>query len=180
MGSVCLSINSTSKPLLGPPTSAAAASTTSSSSSPSSSCRCSLVSFTPMFGSGRLISTSNSNRKSSRQQKQVVCMAPDEEKLTRRNPLDFPIQSPVTTSSLQRCLESLGLCIVPFSPGNSAFAGRSKFCQKNLSCCSAVSSEFTSLSTRFPASHKVAVSFLDTIVRNAIEYDGQPFHSFLH
>ncbi|XP_050217066.1 uncharacterized protein LOC126667953 [Mercurialis annua] len=100
MASACLSINSTSKPLLllPPTTSAAAVASSSSSSSFYSSpscngCRCSLLSFAPMFGSGRLISfASNGNKRSCRRQKQVVCMAPDEEKLTRRNPLDFPIE----------------------------------------------------------------------------------------
>lgn len=91
MASLCLSICSTSKPLVVPHASAAAvASSSSSSSSSCSGCRSSLFFSTPMFGSGCLISsTANTNR--SRRRRGVVCMAPDEEKLTRRNPLDFPI-----------------------------------------------------------------------------------------
>uniref|UniRef100_A0A5B7C2F5 Putative PR domain zinc finger protein 2 n=1 Tax=Davidia involucrata TaxID=16924 RepID=A0A5B7C2F5_DAVIN len=70
-------------------------STSSSYESPSSSssatcCRFSLV-ITPLFVPRRtvMISNYNSNR---RAQRHVVRMAPDEEKLTRRNPLDFPIE----------------------------------------------------------------------------------------
>ncbi|XP_074285313.1 uncharacterized protein LOC141610902 [Silene latifolia] len=72
MASLCLSaINAT--------TGAPMASTSSSSSS--NSLRCCLTSVNPM----RL------HRKTSRRS-QVVCMAPDEEKMTRRSPLDFPIE----------------------------------------------------------------------------------------
>ncbi|KDP33663.1 hypothetical protein JCGZ_07234 [Jatropha curcas] len=93
MASICLSLCSTSKPLVVPPKSAAGVASSSSSSSPSChGCRCSLVFSTPIFGSGRMISSTSSNTSRSRRQKQVVCMAPDEEKLTRRNPLDFPIE----------------------------------------------------------------------------------------
>ncbi|KAL9664587.1 hypothetical protein QQ045_019992 [Rhodiola kirilowii] len=34
-----------------------------------------------------------------RNQSLVVCMAPDEERLTRRNPLDFPIELSVVVES---------------------------------------------------------------------------------
>ncbi|KAG4144226.1 hypothetical protein ERO13_D05G024400v2 [Gossypium hirsutum] len=44
-------------------------------------CRCSLV-----------VSISKSHQLTTRNRLQVVCMAPEEEKLTRRNPLDFPIE----------------------------------------------------------------------------------------
>ncbi|XWS26861.1 hypothetical protein CRYUN_Cryun26dG0066800 [Craigia yunnanensis] len=43
--------------------------------------RCSLVA-----------SVSNGHQRTRRKRPQVVCMAPEEEKLTRRNPLDFPIE----------------------------------------------------------------------------------------
>lgn len=92
MASICLSICSTSKPLVVPPTSSAAIASSSSSSPSCNGCRCSFPFSTPMFGPGRLIySTASINSNRSRRQKQVVCMAPEEEKLTRRNPLDFPI-----------------------------------------------------------------------------------------
>jgi hypothetical protein len=99
MASICLSIP-TLKTLAMPYPSAAASSTPSSSSSSSSSsaaasasgypcrlvrCRFSVVTI-PTFGSRRVV-LSNSGRA----KRQVVRMAPDEEKLTRRNPLDFPI-----------------------------------------------------------------------------------------
>ncbi|OAY53741.1 tau-tubulin kinase 1 [Manihot esculenta] len=93
MASICLSICSTSKPLVVPPTSSAAIASSSSSSPSCNGCRCSFPFSTPMFGPGRLIySTASINSNRSRRQKQVVCMAPEEEKLTRRNPLDFPIE----------------------------------------------------------------------------------------
>ncbi|XP_062148487.1 uncharacterized protein LOC133857293 [Alnus glutinosa] len=98
MASICLSIP-TLKTLAMPYPSAAASSTPSSSSSSSSSsatasgypcrlvrCRFSVVTI-PRFGSRRVV-LSNSGRA----KRQVVRMAPDEEKLTRRNPLDFPIE----------------------------------------------------------------------------------------
>ncbi|MBA0773976.1 hypothetical protein Gotri_009223, partial [Gossypium trilobum] len=44
-------------------------------------CRCSLV-----------VSISKSHKLTMRKRLQVACMAPEEEKLTRRNPLDFPIE----------------------------------------------------------------------------------------
>lgn len=87
MASICLSIPSfKTLAILSP-------SYTSSTSSPSSSsssvghacfvrCRCSI----PMFDSQRVVSTHRLRAK-----RQLVRMAPDEEKLTRRNPLDFPI-----------------------------------------------------------------------------------------
>lgn len=87
MASICLSVPSfKTLAILSP-------SYTSSTSSPSSSsscvghacfvrCRCSI----PMFDSQRVVSTHRLRAK-----RQVVRMAPDEEKLTRRNPLDFPI-----------------------------------------------------------------------------------------
>ncbi|WCJ42455.1 hypothetical protein M5689_023263 [Euphorbia peplus] len=72
MASIGLSICSTSKPLLSPP---------SSFSSRLHSCRSSKL----QFGS---LGVGSSNRR----QNHVVRMAPDEEKLTRRNPLDFPLE----------------------------------------------------------------------------------------
>jgi len=96
MASICLSIP-TLKTLAMPYPSAAASSTPSSSSSSSAAasasgypcrlvrCRFSVVTI-PTFGSRRVV-LSNSGRA----KRQVVRMAPDEEKLTRRNPLDFPI-----------------------------------------------------------------------------------------
>ncbi|XP_044471076.1 coiled-coil domain-containing protein 9-like [Mangifera indica] len=76
----CLSTASTSKTLaIAPPF------RPFSSASMSQSCSCSLVSM-PMFGSNGL------NLNSRRAWRQVVRMAPEEEKLTRRNPLDFPIE----------------------------------------------------------------------------------------
>ncbi|KAK8660103.1 hypothetical protein V6N13_051038 [Hibiscus sabdariffa] len=44
-------------------------------------CRCSLA-----------LSVSNAHKPTRRKRQQLVCMAPEEEKLTRRNPLDFPIE----------------------------------------------------------------------------------------
>ncbi|KAJ4708434.1 lysine-specific demethylase 2A-like [Melia azedarach] len=79
----CLSTASTSKTLAIVPPHVAFRS--SSSVSANHDCSCSLASV-PMFGSNRLILN---NR---RAQRQVVRMAPEEEKLTRRNPLDFPIE----------------------------------------------------------------------------------------
>ncbi|XP_059634970.1 uncharacterized protein LOC132277207 [Cornus florida] len=63
---------------------------TSPSSSSSTSCPCSSV-LTPLFVPRRtlMITSYKSNRRTGRH---VVRMAPDEEKLTRRNPLDFPIE----------------------------------------------------------------------------------------
>ncbi|KAJ8769507.1 hypothetical protein K2173_004252 [Erythroxylum novogranatense] len=78
MAFVGLSVCSTSKPLImaSPPNSAPA----------THLCPFSLASSTTMFGSV------NRLRGTRRLSNQVVCMAPDEEKLTRRNPLDFPIE----------------------------------------------------------------------------------------
>ncbi|CAI0389949.1 unnamed protein product [Linum tenue] len=83
MSSICLSACSTSRPLAVPPCSAAAR---AYSSTAGKGCQCSL-SFRPANGSGRLLSSAGD-----RGRLQVVRMAPDEEKLTRRNPLDFPIE----------------------------------------------------------------------------------------
>uniref|UniRef100_A0A2N9FXW2 Uncharacterized protein n=1 Tax=Fagus sylvatica TaxID=28930 RepID=A0A2N9FXW2_FAGSY len=84
MASICLSIpNSKTLAIQSPPPPSSSATATYTSSS---RCRCSLVSF-PMFDSWSVVS---SNRL--RANRQVVRMAPDEEKLTRRNPLDFPIE----------------------------------------------------------------------------------------
>nr|XP_043628415.1 uncharacterized protein LOC122599878 [Erigeron canadensis] len=45
--------------------------------------------FSPAAGTTRIIKTASySNKK----KMNIVCMAPDEEKLTRRNPLDFPVE----------------------------------------------------------------------------------------
>ncbi|KAK1550213.1 hypothetical protein Q3G72_015582 [Acer saccharum] len=80
----CLSTASTSKTLA--IASPCAGHRPSSSASMSHSCSsCSLIS-TSVFGFNPLILN---NR---RPRKQIVRMAPDEEKLTRRNPLDFPIE----------------------------------------------------------------------------------------
>ncbi|KAL5698486.1 hypothetical protein ACHQM5_029518 [Ranunculus cassubicifolius] len=56
-----------------------------------------VISSTSKFGSQSFIASSSPliiSRKglSFRGNKQVVCMAPDEEKMTRRSPLDFPIE----------------------------------------------------------------------------------------
>ncbi|GMI83951.1 hypothetical protein HRI_002064400 [Hibiscus trionum] len=67
--SICLSLSPPSKTLAPPSTSS------------SRGCRCSLA-----------LSVSNGHKQTSRKRQQVVCMAPEEEKLTRRNPLDFPIE----------------------------------------------------------------------------------------
>lgn len=91
MASLCLSIPSL-KTLAVPYPSAATSSAPSSSSSSAAAAGhpCHLVSCRmlpiPTFGS-RLVVSSNRGRA----KRQVVRMAPDEEKLTRRNPLDFPI-----------------------------------------------------------------------------------------
>ncbi|KAJ7969619.1 tRNA 2-thiocytidine biosynthesis TtcA [Quillaja saponaria] len=94
MATLCLSapaLSSTSKPLAIPSTSATYSSSSSSFSSTGCFCRpnccsCSMISM-PMFASRRVLSGNWRRAKN-----QVVCMAPDEEKLTRRNPLDFPIE----------------------------------------------------------------------------------------
>ncbi|EOY30812.1 Gb:AAD25142.1-like protein [Theobroma cacao] len=72
--SFCLSLSPPSKTLAPP-------STSSTSTSPSRGCRCYFV-----------VSGSNGIQLTRRRRQQVVCMAPEEEKLTRRNPLDFPIE----------------------------------------------------------------------------------------
>nr|AFY26904.1 hypothetical protein [Morella rubra] len=102
MASICL-FTPTSKALTFLPSPASSATHTSltpppppppssSSSATSHTCRlvrprCSMVSF-PMFDSPRMVSSSSGRAK----KLQVVRMAPEEEKLTRRNPLDFPIE----------------------------------------------------------------------------------------
>uniref|UniRef100_A0A2P2J564 Uncharacterized protein MANES_03G020200 n=1 Tax=Rhizophora mucronata TaxID=61149 RepID=A0A2P2J564_RHIMU len=92
MASMALSICPSAKPLLVPPTSTASAS--SSSSSACYVCRCSPI-LTPVFRSGCFVATiCQKNYSRRRRQLFVVCMAPDEEQLTRRNPLDFPIVRP--------------------------------------------------------------------------------------
>ncbi|KAG6739634.1 hypothetical protein POTOM_057236 [Populus tomentosa] len=83
MASIYLSICSTSKPLAAPPKSAGR--TTASASSSSS---CFKSQFCGCFVAGRLVCSGSRKQK---KQMQVVSMAPDEEKLTRRSPLDFPI-----------------------------------------------------------------------------------------
>jgi hypothetical protein len=83
MASIYLSICSTSKPLAAPPKSAGR--TTASASSSSS---CFKSQFCGWFLAGRLVCSGSRKQK---KQMQVVSMAPDEEKLTRRSPLDFPI-----------------------------------------------------------------------------------------
>ncbi|KAG2718483.1 hypothetical protein I3843_03G215200 [Carya illinoinensis] len=99
MASICLSIPS-SKTLAIPSLSSSSSPSPSSSSSSSSfpaaatahtcrlvRCRCSLLTV-PTFHSLRLVPGNRGRAK----KLQVVRMAPDEEKLTRRNPLDFPIE----------------------------------------------------------------------------------------
>ncbi|XP_039006547.1 cysteine-rich hydrophobic domain-containing protein 1-like [Hibiscus syriacus] len=66
--SICLSLSRTSKTLTPPFTST------------NRGCICSLA-----------VSVSNGHIPTRRKRQQVVSMAPEEEKLTRRNPLDFPI-----------------------------------------------------------------------------------------
>ncbi|KAK4604195.1 hypothetical protein RGQ29_012627 [Quercus rubra] len=92
MASICLSVPSFKTLAILSPSYTSSTSSPSSSSSSSSSCvghacfvrcRCSI----PMFDSQRVVSTHRLRAK-----RQVVRMAPDEEKLTRRNPLDFPIE----------------------------------------------------------------------------------------
>ncbi|KAK8566863.1 hypothetical protein V6N13_002545 [Hibiscus sabdariffa] len=68
--SICLSVLLPSKTLASAP-----------SASKLRGCRCSLV-----------VSVSKGHQRAMRKRLQVVCMAPEEEKLTRRNPLDFPIE----------------------------------------------------------------------------------------
>ncbi|RVW47545.1 uncharacterized protein LOC100268077 [Vitis vinifera] len=58
-------------------------------SSSSLSCRCSLI-LTPLFIPQRKQMMFHKNR--SKLKQRVLSMAPEEEKLTRRNPLDFPIE----------------------------------------------------------------------------------------
>ncbi|KAJ9688454.1 hypothetical protein PVL29_014227 [Vitis rotundifolia] len=58
-------------------------------SSSSLSCRCSLI-LTPLFIPQRMQMMFHKNR--SKLKHRVLSMAPEEEKLTRRNPLDFPIE----------------------------------------------------------------------------------------
>ncbi|CAK7334958.1 unnamed protein product [Dovyalis caffra] len=91
MASICLSICSTSIPLAAPPKPARRTTASASSAcSQSQICRCFLP-LTSTSASGRLSCTRSRKQ---RKQMQVVCMAPDEEKLTRRSPLDFPIVQP--------------------------------------------------------------------------------------
>ncbi|KAE8727952.1 putative Serine/threonine-protein kinase PBS1 [Hibiscus syriacus] len=68
--SICLSVFPPSKTLAPAP-----------STSKSRGFRCSLV-----------VSVSKGHQRTMGKKHQVVCMAPEEEKLTRRNPLDFPIE----------------------------------------------------------------------------------------
>lgn len=68
-------------------------------SSSSLSCRCSLI-LTPLFIPQRKQMMFHKNR--SKLKQRVLSMAPEEEKLTRRNPLDFPIVT-------------LSLSVLPFS-----------------------------------------------------------------
>ncbi|MBA0852518.1 hypothetical protein Goshw_006252 [Gossypium schwendimanii] len=66
--SICLSLSPPSKTLARP------------STSTSRGCRCCSV-----------VSVSKCHKPTRRKMQQVICMAPEEEKLIRRNPLDFPI-----------------------------------------------------------------------------------------
>ncbi|TYI71399.1 hypothetical protein E1A91_D08G291800v1 [Gossypium mustelinum] len=66
--SICLSLSPPSKTLAPPSTSTIR------------SCRCCSV-----------VSVSKCHKPTRRKRQQVICMAPEEEKLIRRNPLDFPI-----------------------------------------------------------------------------------------
>ncbi|KAG4189729.1 hypothetical protein ERO13_A08G241100v2 [Gossypium hirsutum] len=67
--SICLSLSPPSK-TLSPP-----------STSTSSGCKCCSV-----------VSVSKCHKPTRRKRQQVICTAPEEEKLTRRNPLDFPVE----------------------------------------------------------------------------------------
>lgn len=95
MASICLSTSSPSKTLPMASYSSFVAHQTTSSSSPCSSslphcsCRCSFVSF-PLLPPRPVIASQRMMRRAKKQF--LVCMAPEEEKLTRRNPLDFPIE----------------------------------------------------------------------------------------
>ncbi|PKI66665.1 uncharacterized protein LOC116201956 [Punica granatum] len=98
--SLCLSLSSSPRalPVASASPSLASPSSSSSSSSPDAgrfSCcsGCSLAS-----SSGHPLRSAQSNRTTralrscNYSRSKVVCMAPEEEKLTRRNPLDFPIE----------------------------------------------------------------------------------------
>ncbi|KAL7239882.1 hypothetical protein ACSBR2_005698 [Camellia fascicularis] len=85
MASICLSLSSLS---LSTSKSVSMPSSFTSSSSPC--CGCSLV-LMPLFTPPKTVKFMNYTR-IRRAQRQIVRMAPDEEKLTRRNPLDFPIE----------------------------------------------------------------------------------------
>ncbi|KAG6658475.1 uncharacterized protein LOC122308293 [Carya illinoinensis] len=95
MASVCLSVP-TSKTLSMPSPSSPTTATYKSSAAATDisahtcslvRCRCSMLSI-PMFDSRRFVASNRARAK----KLQLVRMAPDEEKLTRRNPLDFPIE----------------------------------------------------------------------------------------
>ncbi|KAG4136157.1 hypothetical protein ERO13_D08G261800v2 [Gossypium hirsutum] len=73
--SICLSLSPPSKTLAPPSTSTIR------------SCRCCSV-----------VSVSKCHKRTRRKRQQVICMAPEEEKLIRRNPLDFPIGVGLTFS----------------------------------------------------------------------------------
>ncbi|KAJ0751816.1 hypothetical protein HanPI659440_Chr09g0317211 [Helianthus annuus] len=71
MAAICTSVHSFSPPAVVPSSRLSSSASTSPSSSVS------------LFSRRRRMKTASFSM--------VVCMAPDEEKLTRRNPLDFPV-----------------------------------------------------------------------------------------
>ncbi|KVI01252.1 splicing factor, arginine/serine-rich 19 [Cynara cardunculus var. scolymus] len=86
MAAICTSVHSFSPSLISkspPPPSLVVVTTRLSSSSSSSSSRSSV---------SRFLTKSPARRMRAASAARLVCMAPDEEKLTRRNPLDFPVE----------------------------------------------------------------------------------------
>ncbi|KAG4136156.1 hypothetical protein ERO13_D08G261800v2 [Gossypium hirsutum] len=81
--SICLSLSPPSKTLAPPSTSTIR------------SCRCCSV-----------VSVSKCHKRTRRKRQQVICMAPEEEKLIRRNPLDFPISHENTITGANAILSS--------------------------------------------------------------------------
>ncbi|KAF5788884.1 hypothetical protein HanXRQr2_Chr09g0364361 [Helianthus annuus] len=72
MAAICTSVHSFSPPAVAPTSRLSSSASTSSLSSVS------------LFSRRRRVKTASYSM--------IVCMAPDEEKLTRRNPLDFPVE----------------------------------------------------------------------------------------
>ncbi|GMI97720.1 hypothetical protein HRI_003441300 [Hibiscus trionum] len=73
---ICISLSPPCRTLAPPPSASPYSSTSTGRGG-----RCSLV-----------FTLSNGSQRTRRMRRHVVCMAPEEEKLTRRNPLDFPIE----------------------------------------------------------------------------------------